>query len=445
MNQGLCEPLFIEGFREIQPIFFLKKMDKGERFYCRNNSMIRKYSGNLSMKYVAVIIIGLTSVFESSELLASMNQKVLFSHQVAELESNFETITLEDGPRKIVVLPRLQGRIATSTLDDSAGLGYVEVYEGEGANHQIRGGSDRFWLGPETGPYSLFFPPGVEIQTENLKLQEAVSSVPYDIIAQDSDRVTVQKEVKITNYHGFIFEVLVERECRLFKRKEIETQLDIAIPDSINYVGFGSQTNLINRGNEPWAYETGLLSIWNLSAFHPSISTTVVIPLNAALDKVTQYFDNDDPKLARIIDDRVFYHVDGQYMNKIGVPVVNTKPIMGSYDSRRQLLTIITFNILGEKQAKYVNSVWDWSADPYDGEIIQIFNDGPELTRGQPFGPLYEMESSSAALELSPGQSQSHYHHTFHFQGREEDLNPISKKLLGLEISKIKSVFAGKP
>jgi len=42
---------------------------------------------------------------------------------------------------------------------------------------------------------------------------------------------------------------------------------------------------------------------------------------------------------------------------------------------------------------------------------------------------------------LKPGQSATHHHRTFHFQGSKEELDKISKALLGAGLDEIKGAF----
>jgi Family of unknown function (DUF6786) len=56
-------------------------------------------------------------------------------------------------------------------------------------------------------------------------------------------------------------------------------------------------------------------------------------------------------------------------------------------------------------------------------------------------GPFYELESSSPAANLKPGQSLTHIHQTFHFQGNEDALNAITLKIFGISLKEIKSAF----
>jgi hypothetical protein len=52
-------------------------------------------------------------------------------------------------------------------------------------------------------------------------------------------------------------------------------------------------------------------------------------------------------------------------------------------------------------------------------------------------GPFYEIETSSAAANLKPGESLIHTHTTMHFKGDFDALNQISIQLLDVDLNEI--------
>ena len=58
-----------------------------------------------------------------------------------------------------------------------------------------------------------------------------------------------------------------------------------------------------------------------------------------------------------------------------------------------------------------------------------------------PLGPFYELETSSPAAALKPGETMKHVQRTFHIQGSEKELNPLAKRLLGVDLDAIKAAF----
>jgi len=110
----------------------------------------------------------------------------------------------------------------------------------------------------------------------------------------------------------------------------------------------------------------------------------------------------------------IFFKADAKYRSKIGISPQRAMPFICSYDASAGVLTIAQFDIPAGDQP-YVNSKWELQKDPFSGDLVNSYNDG--LNEGKQLGNFYEIESSSPAAALSPGQSLSHAHRTFHLQG----------------------------
>ena len=69
-------------------------------------------------------------------------------------------------------------------------------------------------------------------------------------------------------------------------------------------------------------------------------------------------------------------------------------------------------------------------------EALNAYTDGP--VNGKQMGKFYELEGSSPAMALSPGDTQTHIQKTIHLKGNEIDLNALTLKLFGVKLSEIK-------
>ena len=134
-------------------------------------------------------------------------------------------------------------------------------------------------------------------------------------------------------------------------------------------------------------------------------------------------------------DSLLFFKVDSKFRSKIGIPPSIVKPVIGSYDATRNVLTIIKADFKGDK--KYVNSMWEIQKEPFKGDVINAYNDG-ENQSGNQLGNLYELETSSPAKELKKGESVIHVNKIFHFMGSKHALNLIAHKLLGASVDDLK-------
>jgi hypothetical protein len=168
--------------------------------------------------------------------------------------------------------------------------------------------------------------------------------------------------------------------------------------------------------------------------------TTVAIPYkqgdDAILGKIVtdDYFGKVPSERLKINEGLLLFKADSKYRAKIGVSPKRALPLVASYDALHGVLTFASFN-LPKNKLDYVNSMWKIQEKPFEGDAINAYNDG--LNQGKQLGKFYEIESSSPAAELAPGESIEHSHSTIHIKGSHHDLNKISLKLLGVGIDAI--------
>jgi len=111
------------------------------------------------------------------------------------------------------------------------------------------------------------------------------------------------------------------------------------------------------------------------------------------------------------------------------------KPIAASFDFKNNVLTVVIPSI--DNHGMYVNSKWEMQKEPYKGDVINSYNDGP-LPDGSQLGPFYEIESSSPARELRKGEKLQYFQVTCHLQGDYNALRQVAKQLLSVDLNEIK-------
>jgi hypothetical protein len=211
-------------------------------------------------------------------------------------------------------------------------------------------------------------------------------------------------------------------------------------------VAYQSINTIENTSDQPWQKESGLLSIWLLGMLNPSEGTTVIIPFNPGADDEFGTIVNDDyfgkvPEDRLVIKDSVcYFRADGTYRSKIGLNPKRAKPVMGSYDAINKILTIVEYT-KPDSITDYVNSKWEIQQNPYRGDVTNSYNDGPATPGAKPMGPFYELETSSPAALLQPGESLTHRQTTYHFEGDESKLNSIARKMLGVDLLVVVEIF----
>jgi hypothetical protein len=376
--------------------------------------------------------------------------KGTFGYDLSFLQKYDSLVVLADASKKaqVIVSPAMQGRIMTSTATGKYGKSYGWINYELIASRQYEphinafGGEDRFWLGPEGGQYSIFFKKGNPFDLTHWQTPAAVDTEAFEVTSKMIDRVTLQKNITVQNYSGFNFQLQVERKIRLLSATEVGQLLNYKAVDSLQLVGFESENKITNTGKVAWKKNTGLLSIWILGMFTPSTATTVVVPIREGSEKLLgpavndKYFGDIPDNRLDIQSDVVYFKGDGKERGKIGISPRRVKPIIGSYDAKQGILTLVQFN-LPENTRDYVNSMWEIQKQPYAGDVVNSYNDGPLTSGGKPLGPFYELETSSPAAALQAGASLTHIHRTFHFEGPVNELDKLAQATLGVTLQEI--------
>lgn len=361
-----------------------------------------------------------------------------------------ELISKEKDSR-IIVVPSWQGRVMTSTSAGDNGMSYGWINHNfiskgvESEQFNVYGGEERFWLGPEGGDFSLFFQEGDEQVFENWKVPAFLDTEPYPVVKQTTSEVLFEKRATIINASGNRFDLKINRKVTLLGKKELEDSIGIGTLQNLESVGYISENILTNTGDEEWSKDKGLISIWLLCMFAPSPTTTVFIPFieDSELSEIPivndEYFGKVPKDRLVKKEGMIFFKIDGEYRSKIGIPRGRATNICGSYDASGRVLTIIKFNT-PVNSSPYVNSNWGEQEDPFNGDVINSYNDGP-VEDGSVMGPFYEIESSSPGAELLPGEHIRHSQQVYHFKGDEAELERITKTWFNLTLSEITSAF----
>lgn len=377
-----------------------------------------------------------------------------FGDDVAYLQAHTEVIVLgtDPGGPRVVICPVFQGRVMTSSARGDAGASYgwinYDLIASGGRQPHINafGGEERFWMGPEGGQFAIFFKKGDPFDFEHWQTPAFIDSHAYLPAHRDEKSVRFIHDAAVTNYAGTEFKLRIERTIRLLDAAAVKTLLKHE-PGAAAMVAYESENTVTNTGDRPWVEDTGLLSIWILCMYKHSPKTTVVIP----------YLQGPESEFGRIVNDEyfgkvpserlairngcLFFKADGQCRSKIGVNARRAVPVCGAYDAQRGVLTIVHFNKPTSPDARYVNSMWELQDQPYSGDVVNSYNDGPVEPGGKPLGPFFELESSSPAAALAPGQKITHVHRTFHFEGSAEELDRLARGILGVSLDQVRDAL----
>ena len=372
-----------------------------------------------------------------------------YGQDLAFLRERTEVVELSAAAgASVAVVPGFQGRVMTSapTGPDGPSFGWINakfIAAGrEDPAFNNYGGEDRFWLGPEAGQFGLWFTAGEPFDTHHWKTPPGFGAGAFAVTDCTAESVRMGAEFRVANYSGTQFDCAVSRTINALSAVRVGELLGKALGDEVSLVAFESVNVLTNTGEAPWTRASGLLSIWILGMLKPLARGRVIVPFRPGDEgelgprATTDYFGPIPPERCRVGDDHLLFVCDGAMRNKLGVSPQRARNILGSYDPDASVLTLVQFT-LPDRAAElaYVNSLWEIQDAPYAGDAVNSYNDGePEPGAGQ-MGPFYEVETSSPAAELAPGESITHIHRTCHLTGPFDALNPLSRALLGVDLS----------
>ena len=370
-----------------------------------------------------------------------------YGYDAAFLKKNLSNvIELQDeaGNSKLLLAADYQGRVMTTTAggDSSTSFGWLnyDLIASKQKKSQFNpvGGEERFWIGPEGGQFSIYFKKGDSFNIAHWQVPAIIDTISYDVIQSNKSSAIFSKNATLTNYSSTEFNIHIERKINLLTKEQVAQKLNLSVPENIHVVGFQTINKITNTGNNDWSKEKGLLSIWLLGMFMPSSKTTVIIPFhpisNARSYITDNYFGQIPPERLVVKDSFLFFTCDGKYRSKIGLSPLIAKPIAASFDFQNNVLTVILPHV--EKNASYVNSKWEIQKEPYKGDVINSYNDGP-LADGTQMGPFYEVESSSPALQLNKNQTGEYQESTIHLQSDYNTLKQLTQQLLGVDLDSI--------
>ena len=388
---------------------------------------------------------------ENAVIPAAPPAKGTFAYDLDFLKKHTTTLVLRspdsDGAQ-IAVAPAYQGRVMTSTADGSAGnsygwLNYALISGEKGRQPHINawGGEDRFWIAPEGGQFSVFFQKGAAFDFEHWQTPGLIDTTYFELVDEDVSHAVFNIKASLENYSGTRFDLDITRKVSVLGKNDVAKFLNINDLNGLKYVGFETTNTLINVGAD-WKKDRGTLGIWILGMFNPTDKITVVAPFSRTrspkLLLTDDYFGKLPAERLAIADSTVFFKGDGKWRSKIGIAPASAKPVAGSFDAEKGILTIVQFDL--DPAGDYLKSTWKRHTEPYKGDAFNSYNDGP-VADGAQLGPFYELESTSPAPALKSGEKLVHRHRTFHFEGDRDALDRLAKAVLGVGLSQIETAL----
>lgn len=317
-----------------------------------------------------------------------------------------------------MVATDLQGRVMTAATDENGpSLGYVNrdalVHVETGGPFANYGGAERFWIGPESGPYAFFFEAGMPHERELWRVPLGLNEGAFRVTGTDEKRIRMERDLELRNIAGGEFRMRVTREVDVPFPAEVRAAMG-GVALAGHWTAYRSRTTVVNTGPRAWTKEEGLPCIWVLGMFRPGEETWVIAPFR------TDTFDPDGGPAVRsdyfgaVPRDRfrlgtnfALFKADAAQVGKIGVLRNRAVDRIAAWDPETRIFTLLVFSPI-DRSAPYMSEHWGTTLpDPYYGDVVNAYNHGgPE--------PFFELETSSPALGLAPGASHTHVVMTIH-------------------------------
>lgn len=391
----------------------------------------------------AVLLGAVNSCFQKKPSASTSFEKGAYGYDAAFLKAHLEQLIElrnEDGAA-VLVTGDYQGRVMTSTAAGDSGLSFgwinYDLIQKAQALTQFNpvGGEERFWIGPEGGQFSFYFAKDRPFDFENWQVPPFIDTTPYAVVSADDRHVSYHGKATVQNYSGTTFNLEIRRSVAMLNRGELSDKIGKTFPENLRWVAYETTNELKNAGETAWTKEKGLISVWLLGMFTPSEKTVAIIPfrpqstLESHLTK--DYFGAIPPERLTTKDSVLLLKCDGRHRSKLGLSPEIAKPVAGSFDYHKNVLTLILYTV--DPTGDYVNSKWEIQGRPFSGDVVNAYNDGP-LADGTQMGPFYELESSSAAKPLQPGETLVYKQVTCHFEGDYAALDKLAQATLGISL-----------
>ena len=378
------------------------------------------------------------------------------------LARHTNVVELTDGAdARVAVCPEWVGRVMTSTCDGPQGtsFGFINRAFIEAGKPDLKfnnyGGEERMWLSPEGGQFSLWFKPDVEETTDNWVTAPALNEGAWQsTLAADAKSCRMTATLQFENASATRLQFDVQRDVRLIDAAEVGRLFGTAtvgrIADGVKMVGYETVNKITNRGAD-LTEATGLVSIWILGMLNPGPQAVVIVPYKpgtqSELGPVVKadYFGPVPADRLKVLPEAVLLRADAQYRCKIGTSQRRARNVVGSIDFAGGVLTVVQFTMPDDPtRQRYMNNLWGRPLmEPYVGDVVNSYNDGPMSPGKAGLGGFYEIESLSPAEVLANGESLEHRHRTVHIQADADTLATLAKEILGVDLSAVRGEMFG--
>jgi hypothetical protein len=251
---------------------------------------------------------------------------------------------------------------------------------------------------------------GGRYQVKALSAREAVLDIPFHL---KSDA-------------GYEYRGIVTRTIALLPEDETPE------PAGVWGVGFSITHTLSNTGGNTWGQDADPIGLWYIGMV--AAGGTGVAPITPGSEKAWRDYTSGGQgiPLDRVgqSDESVVFKADGKYISKIGTTAKRTRPFAAYLRHTHGdpgLLMITQFLI--DPAARYVDRPRNNQTGI--GDIVQFYTgDGSK-------GHYLEVENHSPAMNLAPGESQSHTTNTWLWTGPMAELKALATRTMTIDMDQV--------
>jgi hypothetical protein len=330
-------------------------------------------------------------------------------------EGNKDGIELWDAPSAILISRDLAGKVMATTTQGLDGRNPLYVNPGAVKKPDLKKpfhaeGGHRWWLMPEgQGEMSFYLPEGTtDFSPENLDkvwgVDPSFDKAAMSVIGErEPGKIHLRAFMNMVNARGNVFKTQTGVRYELKKRLE-------DLREEVGYVGYTQKTSFVNRGQQTWGKDYGMIAPWSLNMLEAGPKTWIILPVNrGCIEQVVDYNmsgeKRDEPMPSEKFlqrDDYGLLRADGKCNWKRGLKPGTATGYIASIDLKEGLLTIMTVPVI--RTGDYLDNRWK-PEDLFGGTCIDCYNDGGGLGEGDE--SFYELEGVCRAKVVKPGNFTS--------------------------------------
>src|SRR5690554_6752805 len=191
----------------------------------------------ISVVLLGFLVISCTGNRQTSDNMEKEYEKGTFGYDLNYLSDKDSLIVLtsDDEQSQIILSAKYQAKVFTSTANgpegNSHGFVNYDFFDAGVVDEHMNGfgGENRFWLGPEGGPYSIFFEKDAEQIYDNWHTPKAIDIEEWEVKSATDKEATFTKDMVLSTYKGSQLDLSVERTISLSSNDEIAKKLNIEL------------------------------------------------------------------------------------------------------------------------------------------------------------------------------------------------------------------------